>query len=40
MIFFSCLTDFSYFFCEQKSESCRKLSEQLKNDLFEKGVDS
>ena len=37
MIFFSYLTDFSYFLCEKKSESSRKLSEQHKNDLFERG---
>ena len=37
MIFFSCLTDFSYFFLCKKSGSCRKLSEQLKNDHIETG---
>ena len=36
-IFFSYLTDFSYFICEKKSESCRKLSEQFTNDLYERG---
>ena len=37
-IFFSYFTDFSYFFCEKKKdENCNKLSEQLQNDLSERG---
>jgi hypothetical protein len=35
--FFSHLTDFSFFFYEKKSESCRTLSEQAKMILFERG---
>jgi hypothetical protein len=36
--FFSYFTDFSYFFCEKKKdENCNKLSEQLQNDLSERG---
>jgi len=37
MIFFSYLTDFSYFCLNKKSKSCRTWSEQVKNDLFERG---
>jgi len=39
MIFFSYLTDFSYFPLEKKSESCWTRSEQVKMTILKEGVD-
>jgi hypothetical protein len=39
IIFFSYLTDFSYFPLKQKFWNCRMQSEQVKNDLVERVED-
>jgi hypothetical protein len=39
MIFFSYLTDFSYFCTNEKSKSYRIWSERVKNDILKGGVD-